>query len=93
MSSYPADRGARAEHYHNCNRVQGVSEGRLFYEVDCCGGKSGAPVWIHEQEDAPPPAVGIHAHGIGGMPSSFGIAADSAPRSIPAVLEHLTEEV
>jgi len=93
VSGYPADRGAGTEQYHNRNRVLGVSDRRLFYEVDTFGGQSGAPVWIHEQEDAPPLAVGIHAYGIGGTPSSMGITANSAPRILPEVLEKLTEWV
>jgi glutamyl endopeptidase len=93
VSGYPADRGAGAEQYHNRNRVLGVSERRLFYEVDTFGGQSGAPVWIYEQEDAPPLAVGIHAYGIGGTPSSMGITANSAPRIIPEVLEQMKKWV
>jgi V8-like Glu-specific endopeptidase len=91
VSGYPADRGAGAEQYHNRNRVLTVSERRLFYEVDTYGGQSGAPVWIHEKEGAPPLAVGVHAYGVGGTPSGFGIKANSAPRIIPEVLKKMTE--
>lgn len=93
VSGYPADRGAGAEQYHNSNRILRVSERRLFYEVDTYGGQSGAPVWIHESEGAPPLAVGIHAYGVGGTPANFGITANSAPRIIPEVLDKLTEWV
>jgi V8-like Glu-specific endopeptidase len=93
VSGYPADRGAGAEQYHARNRVLRVSERRLFYEVDTYGGQSGAPVWIHEDDDAPPLAVGVHAYGIGGTPTDFGITANSAPRIIPEVLDKLTEWV
>ena len=90
VSGYPADRGAGAEQYHARNRVLRVAERRLFYEVDTYGGQSGAPVWIHEDDDAPPLAIGVHAYGTGGTPSGFGITANSAPRIIPEVLETLT---
>jgi glutamyl endopeptidase len=93
VSGYPADRGAGNEQFHSSNRVLRVTERRLFYEVDTFGGQSGAPVWVHENADAPPLAVGIHAYGIGGTPSDFGIVANSAPRIIPEVLEKLNEWV
>jgi len=93
VSGYPADRGAGAEQYHSRNRVLQVSERRLFYEVDTYGGQSGAPVWVHEDDDAPPLVVGIHAYGVGGTPADMGITANSAPRIIPEVLEKLTEWV
>lgn len=93
VAGYPADRGAGAEQYHNRNRVLQVGERRLFYEVDTFGGQSGAPVWIHETDDAPPLAIGIHAYGVGGTPAHFGIKANSAPRIIPEVLEKIHEWV
>lgn len=93
VSGYPADRGAGTEQYHSRNRVLRVSERRLFYEVDTYGGQSGAPVWIQENEGAPPLAVGIHAYGTGGTPADFGITANSAPRIIPEVLSKMTEWV
>ena len=93
VSGYPADRGGGDEQYHASNRVLRVTERRLFYEVDTFGGQSGAPVWVHESDAAPPLAVGIHAYGIGGTPSDFGIVANSAPRIIPEVLAKLKEWV
>lgn len=93
VSGYPADRGAGAEQYHGRNRVLRVSERRLFYEVDTYGGQSGAPVWIYEDAESPPLAVGVHAYGVGGTPSAFAITANSAPRIIPEVLDKLTEWV
>lgn len=93
ISGYPADRGGGFEQYHNRNRVLRVSERRLFYEVDTYGGQSGAPVWIHEAENAPPLAVGIHAYGTSATPTAFGITANSAPRILPEVLEKLNEWV
>jgi glutamyl endopeptidase len=93
VSGYPADRGAGTEQYHNRNRVLRVTERRLFYEVDTYGGQSGAPVWIHENEGAPPLAVGIHAYGVGGTPADFGIRANSAPRITPEVLAKMKEWV
>lgn len=91
ISGYPGDRGAGAEQYHSRNRILRVSERRIFYEVDTYGGQSGAPVWIHQSEDGPPIAVGIHAYGTGGTPGSWGITANSAPRIIPEVLAQLRE--
>ena len=67
-----------------------VSERRIFYETDTYGGQSGAPVWIHEMEQSPPLAVGVHAYGVGGTPADLGITANSAPRIIPEVLDRLT---
>lgn len=89
VSGYPADRGAGSEQYHATNRVLSVTDRRIFYAVDTFGGQSGAPVWIHEDDDAPPVAVGIHAYGTGGTPAALGIVANSAPRIIPEVLEAL----
>ena len=91
ISGYPGDRGAGNEQYHAANRVMRVTDRRLFYEVDTFGGQSGAPVWVHEEAGAPPLGVGIHAYGIGGTPSSFGITANSAPRLIPEVLDKVKE--
>lgn len=90
ISGYPADRGAGAEQYHATNRIVRVSERRIFYEADTYGGQSGAPVWIHETEQSPPLAVGVHAYGVGGTPADLGITANSAPRIIPEVLDRLT---
>lgn len=89
ISGYPADRGAGAEQYHARNRIVRVSERRIFYEADTYGGQSGAPVWIHEAEQNPPLAVGVHAYGVGGTPAQLGITANSAPRIIPEVLDRL----
>jgi hypothetical protein len=89
ISGYPGDRGAGAEQYHHRNRVLRVTARRLFYEVDTYGGQSGAPVWIHEDEQSPPIIVGIHAYGVGGTPQDWGISANSAPRIIPEVLDQI----
>jgi V8-like Glu-specific endopeptidase len=88
VSGYPGDRGAGAEQYHARNRVLQVTERRIFYEVDTYGGQSGAPVWIHEEEGAPPLAVGVHAYGTGGAPVG-GAPSNSAPRIIPEVLDKI----
>lgn len=89
VSGYPADRGMGKEQYHHRNRILRVSERRIFYDVDTFGGQSGAPVWVHETETSPPLAVGIHAYGTGGTPTTWGIIANSAPRIIPEVLAQL----
>jgi V8-like Glu-specific endopeptidase len=85
VSGYPGDRGGGTEQYHHKNRILRVTERRLFYDVDTFGGQSGAPVWIHETDPAPPLAVGIHAYGVGAAVD--GLEANSAPRIIPEVLE------
>lgn len=87
VSGYPGDRGAGTEQYHHRNRILRVTERRLFYDVDTFGGQSGAPVWIHETDTAPPLAVGIHAYGVGGAVG--GLEANSAPRIIPEVLDQI----
>jgi V8-like Glu-specific endopeptidase len=91
IAGYPSDRGRGFEQYFSSNRVLHVSDRRLFYDVDTFGGQSGAPVWIHENTNAPPVAVGMHAYGIGGTPLDLGIVANSAPRIIPEVLEKIQE--
>jgi V8-like Glu-specific endopeptidase len=87
VSGYPGDRGGGTEQYHHKNRILRVTERRLFYDVDTFGGQSGAPVWIHETDTAPPLAVGIHAYGVGA--AADGLEANSAPRIIPEVLEQI----
>jgi V8-like Glu-specific endopeptidase len=87
VSGYPGDRGGGTEQYHHRNRILRVTERRLFYDVDTFGGQSGAPVWIHETDTAPPLAVGIHAYGVGAAVD--GLEANSAPRIIPEVLEQI----
>ena len=91
VSGYPADRGVGTEQYHHRNRVLRVTDRRVFYDVDTYGGQSGAPVWIHESEGAPPLAIAIHAYGVGGSPT--GLEANSAPRIIPEVLDRIREWV
>lgn len=87
ISGYPGDRGNGEEQYFHANRILHVSDRRVFYDVDTFGGQSGAPVWIHEQEQSPPLVVAIHAYGTGGTPFNLGITANSAPRIIPEVFD------
>lgn len=89
VAGYPGDRGGGTELYHHRNRVLSVTERRIFYDVDTFGGQSGAPVWIHEQDDAPPLAIGIHAYGVGANPPGMSLRANSAPRIIPEVLDQI----
>ena len=89
ISGYPADRGLGTEQYFEANRVLRVTDRRIFYDVDTYGGQSGAPVWIYQDGNTQPLAVGIHAYGVGGTPSIFGITANSAPRIIPEVLAQI----
>jgi V8-like Glu-specific endopeptidase len=91
VSGYPGDRGMGAEQYHHKNRVLRVTERRVFYDVDTFGGQSGAPVWIHETENSPPIAIGIHAYGVDAAPGA--LQANSAPRIIPEVLEQIRKWV
>lgn len=93
VSGYPADRGAGSEQYHAANRILSVTDRRIFYEVDTFGGQSGAPVWIHKEDQSLPIAVGIHAYGTGGTPTTLGVVANSAPRIIPEVFAKLKEWV
>ena len=91
VSGYPSDRGHGTEQYHHKNRILNVTERRVFYDVDTFGGQSGAPVWIHEHETAPPLVIGIHAYGVGG--STAGLEANSAPRIIPEVWSQIQDWV
>jgi glutamyl endopeptidase len=91
VSGYPADRGNGTEQYHHKNRVLRVTDRRVFYDVDTYGGQSGAPVWIHEKDDSPPIAIGIHAYGVDD--SAGGLKANSAPRIIPEVLDQIRKWV
>jgi V8-like Glu-specific endopeptidase len=91
VSGYPGDRGMGTEQYHHKNRVLRVTERRVFYDVDTFGGQSGAPVWIHETDNSPPIAIGIHAYGVDGASSQ--LQANSAPRIIPEVLEQIRKWV
>jgi len=89
ISGYPADRGNGTEQWFNRNRVLRVSDRRVFYDVDTFGGHSGAPVFVYEEEGAEPRVVAIHAYGIGGTPSDFGITANSGVRIIPEVFDQI----
>lgn len=89
ISGYPADRGGGEEQFFNVNRVLNVGERRIYYDVDTYGGQSGAPVWVHEADGAPPVVVAIHAYGTGGTPFSLGLTANSAPRIIPEVFQQI----
>jgi glutamyl endopeptidase len=94
VSGYPGDRGDGKAQFHGHNRIAQVSDRRLFYEVDTFGGQSGAPVWIHENDDTTKPlVVGVHAYGTGGTPASLGITANSAPRITREVFALITEWV
>jgi len=87
ISGYPSDRGAGKQQFFHSNNVLSVSQHRVFYDVDTFGGQSGAPVWIHESENAPPKVVAVHAYGTGGTPFDMGIKANSAPRITPALFD------
>jgi len=90
ISGYPADRGNGTEQWFHRNRVLRVSDRRVFYDVDTFGGHSGAPVFLYEDEGAEPRVVAIHAYGVGGTPSAFGITANSGVRIIPEVFDQIT---
>lgn len=88
VSGYPGDRGNGREQYFHKNRILRVTDRRIFYDVDTFGGQSGAPAWIYPDASSDVPlAVGIHAYGTGGTPTSLGITANSAPRIIPEVFD------
>lgn len=87
VSGYPGDRGNGREQYFHANRILRVTDRRIFYDVDTFGGQSGAPAWIQPSDSEVPMAVGIHAYGVGGTPTSFGLTANSAPRITADVLQ------
>lgn len=93
ISGYPGDRGAGKEQWFHRNRILRVTARRVFYDVDTFGGQSGSPVWIYESDDSEPLAIGIHAYGVGGTPTAFGLTANSAPRITPQVLELIEQWV
>jgi glutamyl endopeptidase len=89
VSGYPGQPGDGKEQWWAKNRIRAVTPRRIFYEVDTSGGQSGAPVYIIENEGAPPTVVGIHAYGVGGTPSSIPFQVNSAPRIIPEVVTQI----
>jgi glutamyl endopeptidase len=87
VSGYPGDKGGR-EQWWARNRIHGLTPRRVYYDVDTMGGQSGGPVFIIEEEGAPPKVVGIHAYGVGGnKPSTITQPVNSAPRIIPEVVD------
>jgi glutamyl endopeptidase len=89
VSGYPAQPGDGKEQWWAKNRIRAVTSRRIFYEVDTSGGQSGAPVFIIENEGAPPTVVGIHAYGVGGTAQSIPFQVNSAPRIIPEVVTQI----
>ncbi len=87
IAGYPSDLGNGRFLYQHRNRITGVSDRRIFYNVDTFGGQSGSPAWIYETDGGPPLVVGVHAYGAGGTPASMHLEANSAPRIIPEVAE------
>jgi glutamyl endopeptidase len=86
VSGYPGDRGGGTEQYHHANRVLHPSARRIYYDIDTYGGQSGAPAWVQEDAASEAIAVGVHAYGVGGTPSSLNITANSAPRLTPSLI-------
>lgn len=91
ISGYPADRGAGTEQYFHVNRVLRTSARRVYYDIDTYGGQSGSPVWYQAGPNDEPVAIAVHAYGIAGTPSGFGITANSGPRLLPEVVETIRE--
>lgn len=91
ISGYPGDRGGGREQWFHSNRVLRVTARRIFYDVDTFGGQSGSPVWIYQESGGGPVVIGIHAYGVGGTPSDFGITANSSPRIIREVLDQIEQ--
>ncbi len=89
VSGYPGQPGDGKEQWWSKNRIRAVTPRRIFYDVDTSGGQSGAPVFIIENEGAPPTVVGIHAYGVGGTPQSIPLQVNSAPRIIPEVVAQI----
>ncbi|MBX9908178.1 MAG: trypsin-like serine protease [Beijerinckiaceae bacterium] len=86
ISGYPADRDGGREQYFHANRVQATTPRSIFYDVDTFGGQSGSPVFLQDEPDARPIAIGIHAYGTGRTPPTPGLSANSGPRLTADVL-------
>lgn len=91
ISGYPGDRGNGEQQFFHANRVLRTSARRVFYDIDTYGGQSGSPVWHQSGPGDEPVAIGIHAYGVGGTPSSWGITANSGPRLIPEIVDMIKE--
>ena len=87
VAGYPGSPGNGRFQYFHANRVKAVTARRLFYDVDTMGGQSGSPVWAYLDDSQDPKVVGIHAYGVGGVPSGLNVVANSGPRILPEVLE------
>ena len=87
VAGYPVSPGNGRFQYFHANRVKAVTARRVFYDVDTMGGQSGSPVWAYLDDSESPSVVGIHAYGVGGVPSGVNVVANSGPRILPEVLE------
>lgn len=86
VSGYPGDKGGD-EQWWAKNRVKGLTDRRIFYDVDTMGGQSGGPVYIVPDAGHAPLVVGIHAYGVGGTkPDVITEDVNSAPRIVPDVV-------
>jgi V8-like Glu-specific endopeptidase len=61
VAGYPADRPVGTLWRHT-ERLRRITPRRLTYSVDTCGGHSGSPVWVRQDEGAV--LIGIHTSGI-----------------------------
>lgn len=86
ISGYPGDRDGGREQYFHANRVQATTARSIFYDVDTFGGQSGSPVFLQDEPDSRPIAIGIHAYGAGRTAPTPGLSANSGPRLTPDVL-------
>lgn len=92
ISGYPFSPGEGKSQYFHANRVKALTARRLFYDIDTLGGQSGAPVWAYfEDNPTVPVVVGIHAYGVGGVPTGLNVVANSGPRILMEVSDVIQE--
>jgi V8-like Glu-specific endopeptidase len=87
ISGYPLSPGQGKSQYFHANRVKALTARRLFYDIDTLGGQSGSPVWAYLDDTNDPIVVGIHAYGVGGVPTGLNVVANSGPRILPEVMD------
>ena len=85
IAGYPKSKdgmpAVKGDHlFHHQNKIRGVSPMRLFYDVDTSAGQSGAPVWIHSDDQAKPIVIGIHANGLRSSEGGLARFYNSSPR-------------
>jgi V8-like Glu-specific endopeptidase len=92
-TSVPLSRQA-CQLWHHAAPIDRFEVGRVFYRVDTTEGQSGAPIYLldEDQNYATPTAVGIHAYGTRGTPSSRA-PANSGVWFNPAILDFIAKNL